>query len=137
MVQEQDFQPQGRNTTNGPNVHTYIPRSDGSIVIGGIAYVPQVSTAAASTEIPVGSTAAFVGSTVPAIATTATAVPVLVPEGGEARSLVAQAPSAAQMITTPCYNPAYLQHHSYNASLSVQDSICFIYSQSHSESDNC
>lgn len=40
-VPVQNFQPQTRDTTNGPHVHTYIPRSDGSIVIGGIVYVQQ------------------------------------------------------------------------------------------------
>ncbi|PMD18241.1 hypothetical protein NA56DRAFT_630550 [Hyaloscypha hepaticicola] len=38
---QQNFQPQTRDTTNGPHLHTYIPRSDGSILVGGVAYVPQ------------------------------------------------------------------------------------------------
>jgi hypothetical protein len=38
---EQNYQPETRDTSNGPHLHTYIPRSDGTIVVGGITYVPQ------------------------------------------------------------------------------------------------
>lgn len=38
---EQNFQPQVGDTTNGPHLHTYIPRSDGSILVNGVAYVRQ------------------------------------------------------------------------------------------------
>jgi hypothetical protein len=53
---EQNFQPQTRDTTNGPHLHTYIPRSDGSIVVGGVAYVPQtmVGSTVAATTVQVG-----------------------------------------------------------------------------------
>jgi hypothetical protein len=36
-----NFQPQVGDTTNGPHVHTYIPREDGTILIGGTAYIPK------------------------------------------------------------------------------------------------
>jgi hypothetical protein len=52
---EQNFQPQTRDTTNGPYLHTYIPRSDGSILVGGVAYVPQaVGGTVTATTVPVG-----------------------------------------------------------------------------------
>jgi hypothetical protein len=51
---EQNFQPQTRDTTNGPHLHTYIPRSDGSILVGGIAYVPQDAANIAATTVPIG-----------------------------------------------------------------------------------
>ncbi|PMD40650.1 hypothetical protein L207DRAFT_554340 [Hyaloscypha variabilis F] len=45
--------PQTRDTTNGPHLHTYIPRSDGTILVGGVAYVPQsVSNITATTATP-------------------------------------------------------------------------------------
>lgn len=54
MATQENFQPQVRDTTNGPNVHTYIPHADGSIVIGGVAYIPQSGVpTAATTAIPV------------------------------------------------------------------------------------
>ena len=54
MTQE-NFQPQVPDTTNGANVHTYIPRADGSIVVGGVVYLPQTraATATAPAAIPV------------------------------------------------------------------------------------
>ncbi|TVY40829.1 hypothetical protein LSUB1_G002718 [Lachnellula subtilissima] len=54
-VAEQNFQPQTRDTTNGPNLHTYVPRSDGAIMVGSIAYFPEgyVPAAAAVPTIPV------------------------------------------------------------------------------------
>lgn len=51
---EQNYQPQGRDTTNGPHVHTYIPRSDGSIIVGGVTYYPQAGTVIPA---PLGNTA--------------------------------------------------------------------------------
>ena len=52
---EQNFQPQTRDTTNGPHLHTYIPRSDGTIVVGGVAYAPQtLGTTITATTVPVG-----------------------------------------------------------------------------------
>jgi hypothetical protein len=51
---EQNVQPQTRDTTNGPHLHTYIPRSDGTIVIRGVAYVPQnVGGTVLATTVPV------------------------------------------------------------------------------------
>lgn len=50
-VPEQNFQPQAGDSTNGPNKHTYIPRSDGSVVVGGVAYVPQAGIPAAPTMV--------------------------------------------------------------------------------------
>lgn len=41
MVLEQNFQPQGCDTSHGAVDHTYIPRADGSIMVNGIAYIPQ------------------------------------------------------------------------------------------------
>lgn len=66
-VPEQNFQPQSRDTTSGPHNHTYIPRADGSIVIGGIAYIPLV-TANGSAAVPAP-------SAVPVATTAASAVP--------------------------------------------------------------
>ncbi|PQE06884.1 hypothetical protein CJF31_00010950 [Rutstroemia sp. NJR-2017a BVV2] len=42
----QNFQPQVGDTTNGPTEHTYIARSDGSVLIKGVVYLPQPTTAA-------------------------------------------------------------------------------------------
>lgn len=43
----QNFQPQVGDTTNGAIEHTYIPRSDGTILINGIIYLPQGQPATA------------------------------------------------------------------------------------------
>jgi hypothetical protein len=51
---QQNFQPQTRDTTNGPHLHTYIPRSDGTILVGGVAYVPQSVSNITATTVPVG-----------------------------------------------------------------------------------
>ena len=64
MAQQQNYQPQPGNTTNGPNIHTYIPRSDGTITISGVVYAPQASlptiftSVANSPVVPVTITAA-------------------------------------------------------------------------------
>lgn len=56
---EANFQPQTRDTTNGPHLHTYIPRSDGSILVGGVVYIPQASgTVIGATTVPLGAAAA-------------------------------------------------------------------------------
>ena len=56
-VAEQNFQPQTRDTTNGPNLHTYVPRSDGAIMVGNVAYFPEgyvaANATAAAATIPV------------------------------------------------------------------------------------
>ena len=52
---QQNFQPQTRDTTNGPHLHTYIPRSDGTILVGGVAYAPQtIDGNVTATTVPVG-----------------------------------------------------------------------------------
>jgi len=51
---QQNFQPQVGNTTNGPHLHTYIPQADGTIVIGGVAYLPAVAGGVAATTVPIG-----------------------------------------------------------------------------------
>lgn len=59
MSTPQDFQPQvGSDTTNGPHIHTYIPRSDGSIIVGGVTYVPQVVAPATVTPVAVATSVA-------------------------------------------------------------------------------
>ncbi len=102
---EQNFQPQTRDTTNGPNLHTYIPRSDGAIMLGGVAYVPQnVGGTVTATTVPV---------------TTASAVPIAIQPG---------------TITLPIVQPSLNPQHPLNfpyyiyqqaASLSVRDNFTF------------
>ncbi|KAL2064253.1 hypothetical protein VTL71DRAFT_4747 [Oculimacula yallundae] len=50
----QNFQPQVGDTTAGPELHTYIPRSDGSILVNGVAYVRQTVAAVpvAAAQVP-------------------------------------------------------------------------------------
>jgi hypothetical protein len=58
---EQSFAPQVRDTRLGPNIHNYIPRADGAIVVGGIAYYPEGPKPAAiaiPTSLPVPVTTA-------------------------------------------------------------------------------
>lgn len=65
---EQNFQPQTRDTTNGPHLHTYIPRSDGSILVGGVAYIPQVTNiGATATTVPIGGVTAVPVATQPVV----------------------------------------------------------------------
>jgi hypothetical protein len=91
MVTQENFQPQVRDTTNGPNVHTYIPRADGSIVIGGVAYIPQSGVAtAATTAVPV--TVQLASGSPPQIATH------IIPNGGPA------IPIMPVLATYPCYS---------------------------------
>ncbi len=57
----QNYQPQdGNDTSSGAHIHTYIPRADGSILVGGIAYIPQVAPTATVTAIPVTTSAPVV-----------------------------------------------------------------------------
>lgn len=95
MVSEQNFQPQGRDTTNGPHLHTYIPRSDGTILVGGVSYIPQLPTPAVATTVPVG---------MPAI------TPVLIQKHGQIQSLIPQTLSDAQL-AAPAYNAAQYHHY--------------------------
>jgi hypothetical protein len=105
---QQNFQPQTRDTTNGPHLHTYIPRSDGTIVVGGVAYVPQnVGGTAVATTVPVG---------------TASAVPVAVQPAAVPLPTV-QLP---QYVQYPLNFPYYIYQQA--ASLSVRD-ISFLFSQ--------
>ena len=67
MTQTENYQPQVRDTTKGPNIHTYIPRSDGTVMIGGVIYIPQSTVAPAVTP-----------------AATVTAQPFIIPPGGPA-----------------------------------------------------
>ena len=67
MTQTENYQPQVPDTSNGPNIHTYIPRSDGTVLIGGIIYIPQSTIATAAAH-----------------AATATAQPFIIPPGGPA-----------------------------------------------------
>ncbi|KAK2626031.1 hypothetical protein QTJ16_004293 [Diplocarpon rosae] len=60
---DQNFQPQvGSDTTNGPHLHTYIPRADGSILVGGITYTPQFFPAATVVPTPVAASVPVVVS---------------------------------------------------------------------------
>ena len=85
MTTQENFQPQVRDTTNGSNVHTYIPRSDGSIVIGGVAYVPQSGVPAAATAVP--------AAAIPAVSGPYSAATHIIPPGGPAIP-VASVPAA-------------------------------------------
>lgn len=90
---EQHFQPQVRDTTNGPNLHTYIPRADGSVLIGGIIYVPQSNVATAATTT-VGPMPTF------------GAQPFMVPPGGPAIPTF-NVPLIPQNYPYPCYSSNY------------------------------
>ena len=65
MAQPQNFQPQVRDTSSGPNVHTYIPRDDGSFTINGVTFLPQSGLPTAAT-IPVTSAGIPIATPVPA-----------------------------------------------------------------------
>lgn len=91
MTQTEDYQPQVQNTTNGANIHTYIPRSDGTVMIGGVIYYPH---GAVPTAVP----AAATSTTVPAVAR-----PYIIPPGGTAIP-------AFNVLDNPQY--PYMQYHS-------------------------
>ena len=80
---EQNFQPQTRDTSNGPQLHTYIPRSDGGVMIGGVAYYPQGFVPAVPTApvitVPVPGTVKTAEGTVPVITPVAAIPPVHLP----------------------------------------------------------
>jgi hypothetical protein len=88
----QNFQPQAGDTSNGPIFHTYIPRSDGAIMVNGVAYVPRNNTVTVATSVPVSITPvagipindAHPQPTVPAVVTQAIAQPYHIPLGGSA-----------------------------------------------------
>ncbi|KAA8564142.1 hypothetical protein EYC84_012119 [Monilinia fructicola] len=48
----QNFQPQVPDTSNGPHEHTYIPRSDGAIIVNGVVYLRETKTPAPAPVIP-------------------------------------------------------------------------------------
>ena len=91
MTQQQNFQPQVRDTSAGPNLHTYIPREDGAVVIGGITFLPQTGVA-----IPVTVTGAPLPTGHPVPVT-----PYVTPPGGPA-TLAFVAPPVQP---TPQYYP--------------------------------
>lgn len=55
-----NFEPQVRDTTNGPHIHTYTPRDDGSVMIGGVIYRAVPSAEAATGTIGVNTAAGVV-----------------------------------------------------------------------------
>jgi hypothetical protein len=108
MTQQQNFQPQVRDTSSGPNLHTYIPLEDGAVVIGGITFLPETGVATAAT-IPVTVTGAPLptGHPVPVS-------PYVIPPGGPA----IQAFAAPPVQLTPQYYP-YPCHYFPLSSLSL------------------
>jgi hypothetical protein len=113
MMVEQNFQPQTRDTTNGPNLHTYIPRSGtAAIEVNGVTYWPE------------GQGPASTGNATAAAAT----IPVMIQPGQPATvPMVLSAPfhpfpSLLQFPYLP-YVPAeyYRQAFYPQASVSVQD----------------
>ncbi|KAK6582276.1 hypothetical protein PZA11_004684 [Diplocarpon coronariae] len=96
----QNFQPQvGSDTSNGPHLHTYIPRTDGSILVGGIAYMPQVISAATVVPVPV-----------------AASVPVVIPPPALPQPVVI--PQQAYIPTQPMYQPQ--PYYNYHAQPQIQ-----------------
>ena len=76
---EQNYQPQVRDTSNGANVHTYIPRADGSILIGGVVYTPQAGVTTTTAPVAVATpVATHVTAPVPVAQT------YVIPPGGPA-----------------------------------------------------
>ena len=67
MAQQQNNQPQTGDTTNGPNIHTYIPRSDGTINIGGIVYAPQTPLPGVITPVATTPNTPIVVTAAPAV----------------------------------------------------------------------
>lgn len=63
---EQNFQPQVGDTTAGPHIHTYIPRSDGSILVNGVAYIRQSAATipVVAASLPVAAAAVVVDTPV-------------------------------------------------------------------------
>jgi len=80
---EQNYQPQVRDTSNGANVHTYIPRADGSILIGGVVYIPQAGGATATVPVAVATLVATPVAT-HVTAPVPVAQPYVIPPGGPA-----------------------------------------------------
>lgn len=59
-----NFEPQLRDTRNGPHIHTYVPREDGSVMIGGVIYRAVAGSAAATGTVGVNTAAGVVPVTV-------------------------------------------------------------------------
>jgi hypothetical protein len=53
MTRMENFQPQVRDATNGPNIHTYIPRGDGTVLISGVVFIPQTMLPAAAFPVTI------------------------------------------------------------------------------------
>ncbi|KAB8289795.1 hypothetical protein EYC80_010428 [Monilinia laxa] len=63
----QNFQPQVPDTSNGPHEHTYIPRSDGAIVVNGVVYLQETKNPApAPAPAPAPGVAAVAPVVIPA-----------------------------------------------------------------------
>ncbi|EPE28726.1 hypothetical protein GLAREA_09847 [Glarea lozoyensis ATCC 20868] len=69
------FTPQVRDTTLGPNVHTYIPRADGAIVINGIAYFPDGPKPVVPATLPIPVTTSNVSQPAPVVGYAGNAMP--------------------------------------------------------------
>jgi hypothetical protein len=105
MATQQNYQPQVGNTNNGPHIHTYIPRSDGSISIGGVSYIP-------ASGVPTATTTAVPVAVTPIPAAPAIAQPYIIPPGRPAIPAMIPVPLTSQFF--PSYYPfdyySYLQN---------------------------
>ncbi|KAF4628965.1 hypothetical protein G7Y89_g9183 [Cudoniella acicularis] len=95
---EQNFQPQVRDTTDGPNLHTYIPRADGAIMVGGVAYYPGTAAQASGAKAP----------TVAVVAPVPASLPFMLQPGQTAATM--------QMQTPVCYPYPYFPYYPASAS---------------------
>ncbi|KAL5322710.1 hypothetical protein ACEPPN_010685 [Leptodophora sp. 'Broadleaf-Isolate-01'] len=100
---EQNFQPQVGDTTNGPHLHTYIPRSDGSILVNGVAYVRQ-SVATIPINAPTVPAATVVIETPAPVIPPPQPVAYQQPYIAQPQPIYAAAPVAAPAIAPPYYN---------------------------------
>jgi hypothetical protein len=78
-VHEENYQPQVRDTTTGPHLHTYIPRDDGTVLIGDAQYMRTTPGIGATTVGVAVAGAAPVMAPVPAVAAPTVAVPGVLP----------------------------------------------------------
>ncbi|KAG4441398.1 hypothetical protein IFR05_003085 [Cadophora sp. M221] len=102
---QQNFQPQvGADTTTGPHLHTYIPRSDGSILVNGVAYVRQSVTTIPISAPSVPADAVVIEAPVPVIPLPQPVV-YQPPYIAQPQPIYAPAaPAAAPAIAPPYYN---------------------------------
>ena len=114
-LRQENYQPQTRDTTAGPQLHTYVPRADGSVMIGGTVFFPQPAPAVAAAAPAPAVVPVATNGTVPVVTTISTA------EG--AVPAVVQAPAAPPVPNPTFYSPYPVQppYFPYNASLSAQD----------------